>query len=100
MASAPACAAMRASCSRVIPQILIRVLTGTFSLGQSPTGMVLDALEVKPFRAKGRGGRASFSRHEHFPGPGGRMLALADVDEGADDVAHHVMQKRVRAQDE
>src|SRR5207244_12431757 len=40
------------------------------------------------------------SRGEHFGDPSGRLLAVADVDQRADDVAHHVMQKGIRADHE
>src|SRR6185503_11318060 len=42
----------------------------------------------------------SVSREKNLPYPLGRMLALADVDERADDIADHVVQERIRADDE
>src|SRR3954454_23235722 len=63
-------------------------------------GFVFNLLEVQALGAEGRRSAASVSRKKNFSYPRWRMLALADVDQRANDVPHHMVEKGVRADHE
>src|SRR5512146_717691 len=54
--------------------------------------------QIKAVRRKGRGCPLAVAAFQHLTQPLRRMLALADIDQAADDVAHHVMQEGIRGQ--
>src|SRR4029079_4326605 len=66
----------------------------------APARFVLDGFQVQALGAEGRRAARAVARLEQRLYPPGRLRALADVDERADDVAHHVLQPCVGAERE
>src|SRR3970040_753882 len=102
MASAPLPAAACRSCSRVMPHILTLVIwvcrlktRWHCTLRQAPLRIVGDMAQIQAIRCKGRRGELAFCASQPLAQPLRRVLALADIYETADDVAHHVMQEGV-----
>ena len=54
---------------------------------------VLDTDEIKTTGRKSRRRQATICHQQQFANPSWWVLALADIDQTADQIAHHVMQK-------
>src|SRR3989338_8702340 len=111
-ACAPSRAAASASPTRVMPQIFTRVVMSIIlplSLygpacqarntqsrrRQPPASFVIDPRQVQAGSIEGRRRLRPVAALEHPRQPLSRLPALADADQAADDVAHHVVQERV-----
>src|SRR5690606_28253723 len=106
-----AATAASTSCSRVRPQILMRVRPAVACMavngapcsgkpvkryglaGQAPVRIVLRAQKVQAIGREGGGGGLAAARVEHLLHPFWRLGALANHDQAAHDVADHVVQE-------
>src|SRR5215813_7439989 len=100
IASTPSSTLRRTSSMRVMPQNLIRVLTGACSqtdLGREiPVCGIARAEKREARRRRGRSRFRAIASGQQFAEPRLALLAAADRQQRSDDVAHHVMQERVR----
>jgi len=64
---------------------------------QPPVRRVFDPGEIQACRRDRRRGASAVAAGEQFGNPLRRVFAFADIDQGADDVPHHVLQKGIGA---
>src|SRR5437899_1719513 len=105
MASAPALTAAPTSCSRVNPQILIRVRIVTLILnrikgshdttraGQSPALLILSADKIESIRCERWGRNGPVASSKEMGKPFRRFFFVPYPQQRADNIAHHVMQE-------
>ena len=96
MASAPACGRG----ARVARPRDAADLDARSHCRQAPFRLVLYPLQVQPFGTEGRRALAAVLREQNLFAQDGGCAALADINQHADEVAHHVVQEGVGAHDE
>src|SRR5262245_23927354 len=57
--------------------------------------LIVNAYQKQPLRRGGHSGLGAVAEGEDFGGPVRRLLTFADLDQGADDVADHVIEEAV-----